>query len=69
MGLLRSPEPFIFDSYKHVVPPGPRHFTFSLDCGLSRFVGELFAANSPLTPVFLPDPVDIHGTYIALVAL
>ena len=29
MGLLRSPEPFIFASYKHVVPPGPRHFTFS----------------------------------------
>ena len=29
MGHLRSPEAFIFDSYKHVVPPGPRHFTFS----------------------------------------
>ena len=29
MGLLRSPDAFIFDSYKHVVPPGPRHFTSS----------------------------------------
>jgi hypothetical protein len=30
MGLLRSPEPFIFDSYKHVVPPGPRQVAMAL---------------------------------------
>jgi hypothetical protein len=40
MGLLRSPEPFIFYNYKHVVPPGPRHFTFS-NTLLTHYPGDL----------------------------